>query len=173
MLIEHKRKEREAIELTMGCSVPLSVGSMISISGSNGKSNGTFQVTGVKSGRISTSRPNISNVPRSQAMNAGFQALYGTPAPVPPEVTEARLILRRRSVRPGKRHSLNFRILDHGPDWQDQQCNARFKVIRWIGPNPPEWERVGWRVSEARFADRKEATQVKRDLLDVAEVMDS
>jgi hypothetical protein len=171
MLIEHKQKEREAIELTMGCSVPVSVGSMLSISGS-GKSNGTFRVTGVKSGRISVGGPNIQQVPRSQAMNRGFQALYGQ-APMPVEILEARKLIRRKSVRPGRKQSRNFRILDHGPDWKEQRCETRFKVIRWIGPNPPEWERVGWYVSEARFEDRREATQAKKDLIKVAEIMES
>ena len=91
----------------------------------------------------------------------------------PPEIVEARKTLRKKSVRPGKKYSKNFRILDHGLDWKEQRCETRFKIIRLIGPTPSEWERVGWYVSEARFGDRREAGQAKKDLIKVSEVMES
>ena len=130
---------------------------------SNPMNNGIFRNLGTTSGRLSPLNSNMANASPMSAPKA----------PWTEENHEALKTLSRRSVRPGRKRSINFRILDHGPNWKDQRCTTRFSVIRWIGPTPYEWERVGWSVSDARFADRKEANQAKRDLIAVAGIMES
>ena len=72
-----------------------------------------------------------------------------------------------------RRYRPSFRILDHGPTWEMQRCNSRFSIVRWAGPNPTEWERVGWNVGLAKFVTRREARQALLDLVNIASVMES
>ncbi len=135
----------------------------VQISGTtNPSTNGTFKVMGVKTSRLSTKSPNVSNPPRSVDL----------------PLQEAFNLASRKSVRIANSTRINskkrrLKILDHGPNWKDQGCGIRFKVIRWIGPPPEVWDRVGWTLSRASFATRKEANLVIKDLAKVADVMDA
>ena len=164
---QYLQQEVDAVRLTMS-SPPPEVGTMLRLSGAtNQRENGTFTV--VK-----------SPLRGKSLLGSGMFSPFATPnqwaptAPLSQELYDAHKTARRRSVRPGrKKDSKNFRILDHGTNWKDQRCQSRFKIVRWIGPNPAEWEKVGWNVGPARFANRREAAQAKRDLIAVAEVMES
>lgn len=157
IVIDSLSHERNA----MGTSVPSSqritlsgvplmpVGTKLQISGSsNPKNNGTFQVK-------SSPKPQLP-----------------VEMVIPLEAARA-LTTRQNHKGSVKRHRRSLRILDHGPYWKEQHCNERFKIVRWNGSNPPEWKRVGWAIGKTYYSSRKAAAQAKRDLIRIAEVMDS
>jgi hypothetical protein len=100
----------------------------------------------------------------------GFSLNSQTPKYVLSEMEQARDLIYRHKVRRPK--AKNFRVLDHGPRWREQSCRERFRVVRWPGPNPPEWEKVGWSVG-VTYNSRKEAAQAKKDLTRINDIMES
>jgi hypothetical protein len=175
LLQQHYKQQAEAQQIVLtanGMAIPQ--GSLVSVSGTNGQ-NGIFQVTGTQTGRLTVSKPNYANVPRAAKPSV---AKAGVPwrskgqkqKPAGDPLTEARNLLRRGKLR-GKKQTL--RILDHGPNWKQQGCGARFRVLRWKSGQPPEWTAVGWHLSAATYTNRRDAYIARKELEHVAEVMDS
>jgi len=148
--------------MSMGCSVlsgvSLPTGTQIQLSGSsNSHDEGIFIVVdSLSSGPLTTTK-----------------AAPKTKAPV--NALDAAHALTSKKIHSGsiRRHRRSLRILDHGPRWKEQRCHERFKVVRWIGPNPREWEKIGWKVGPTEFPNRRAASRAKKELEQVAEVMDS
>ena len=101
----------------------------------------------------------------------GFSLNSQTPSSWMPDLEKARSLLNKHNVRRPKNKC--FRVLDHGSVWRSQNCNERFRVVRWPGSNPPEWEKVGWMVSKTYYDSRKEASQAKKLLNRISEIMES
>jgi|HubBroStandDraft_3_1064219.scaffolds.fasta_scaffold204514_2 hypothetical protein len=126
---------------------------------------------GAITGRLNTQVSNLSNIPRFSNLppqNPRVPIFHSTP-----DLVLAHNMEKRKSVRPGRKKSGSFRILDHDPNWKSQNCSSRYRVIRWVGSTPYEWERVGWMVSLEIYDNRGDARRAKKELHNVADVMET
>ncbi len=145
-----------------GCDLSGFVGHEIVVSGTTNKStNGRYKIISKRA------NGKVANFSRAYGMSMGTAVPWNPRPPPTDALMAAKILLRnplvrlhgaRANIRNGKKkRCVPFRVLDHGDNWQDQNCGIRFKVVRWLGPTPSEWEKVGWRLGNQGYDSRRNA----------------